>query len=264
MIKYALTTGPDPQRPCPGPAVDREHEVIAALGLAADAPAVAEHPQAARLVGCTTRRRRGAGGHQGADARVQRFLRIRAAGHFVRTAARDGVPPDRYPPSHAVAGRRAGHRMPRSDQRGPGAACAAILRPNSAASTIRGIASSGPKHNRALPRFGRAFWLLNRRDAAGIRVQCRLRRRAAAHLVERGRPAHAVASTRRPTFALAHPRDNGHGQVQWFQSRNGNCDRRAGGNPERRRPGANAFRRPFTIAPSRHHRSRVFNRTMWK
>ena len=31
-----------------------EHEVIASLGLAADAPAVAEHPQAAHLVGCTT------------------------------------------------------------------------------------------------------------------------------------------------------------------------------------------------------------------
>ena len=30
-----------------------EHEVIASLGLAADAPAVAEHPQAAHLVGCT-------------------------------------------------------------------------------------------------------------------------------------------------------------------------------------------------------------------
>ena len=31
-----------------------EHEVIASLGLAADAPATAEHPQAAHLVGCTT------------------------------------------------------------------------------------------------------------------------------------------------------------------------------------------------------------------
>jgi len=31
-----------------------EHEVIAALGLAADAPAPAEHPQAAHLVACTT------------------------------------------------------------------------------------------------------------------------------------------------------------------------------------------------------------------
>ena len=31
-----------------------EHEVIASLGLAADAPAAAEHPQAAHLVGCTT------------------------------------------------------------------------------------------------------------------------------------------------------------------------------------------------------------------
>ena len=31
-----------------------EHEVIASLGLAADAPAVAEHPQAAHLVACTT------------------------------------------------------------------------------------------------------------------------------------------------------------------------------------------------------------------
>ena len=31
-----------------------EHEVIASLGLAADAPAVAEHPQAAHLDACTT------------------------------------------------------------------------------------------------------------------------------------------------------------------------------------------------------------------
>jgi hypothetical protein len=31
-----------------------EHEVIASLGLAADAPAAMEHPQAAHLVACTT------------------------------------------------------------------------------------------------------------------------------------------------------------------------------------------------------------------
>ena len=31
-----------------------EHEVIASLGLAADAPAAAEHPHEAHLVGCTT------------------------------------------------------------------------------------------------------------------------------------------------------------------------------------------------------------------
>ena len=64
----------------------------------------------------------------------------------------------------------------------------------------------------------------------------------------------AVASTRGPTPALAHPRDNGYDQVQWFQSRNGNCDCRAGGNPAGSRAGANAFRGPFTIAPPRHHR----------
>ena len=79
---------------------------------------------------------------------------------------------------------------------------------------------------------------------------------------ERGRPraepaggaGGAVASTRGPTSALAHPRDNGYDQVQWFQSRNGNCGRRADGNSEGDRAGANACRRPFAIAPPRYRR----------
>ena len=89
---------------------------------------------------------------------------------------------------------------------------------------------------------------------------------------QRGRPraepaggvGGAVASTRGPTSALARPRDNGYDQVQWFQSRNGNCDRRAGGNPAGRRPGAGAFRGPFTIARVSAPSTRVFNRIMSK
>jgi hypothetical protein len=53
MIGITLTT--DQIRNAPAPVRQWiEHEVIAALGLAADAPAAAEHPQAAHLVGCTT------------------------------------------------------------------------------------------------------------------------------------------------------------------------------------------------------------------
>ena len=68
-----------------------------------------------------------------------------------------------------------------------------------------------------------------------------------------GRTGGAVASTRGPMPALA-AKDNGYDQVQWFQSRNGNCGCRAGGKPAVSRAGANAFRGPFTTAPPRHHR----------
>ena len=53
MIGITLTT--DQIRNAPAPVRQWiEHEVIASLGLAADAPPPAEHPQAAHLVGCTT------------------------------------------------------------------------------------------------------------------------------------------------------------------------------------------------------------------
>jgi hypothetical protein len=53
MIGITLTT--DQIRNAPAPVRQWiEHEVIAALGLAADAPTPAEHPQAAHLVACTT------------------------------------------------------------------------------------------------------------------------------------------------------------------------------------------------------------------
>ena len=98
------------------------------------------------------------------------------------------------------------------------------------------------------------------RAGAAAHRGCRLPR-AGRLQRQRGRPraepaggaGGAVASTRGPTSALA-AKDNGYDQVQWFQSRNGNCDCRAGGNPAGSRAGANAFRGPFTIAPPRHHR----------
>ena len=53
MIGITLTT--DQIRNAPAPVrLWIEHQVISSLGLAADAPAPAEHPQAAHLVGCTT------------------------------------------------------------------------------------------------------------------------------------------------------------------------------------------------------------------
>ena len=53
MIGITLTT--DQIRNAPAPVRQWiEHQVMASLGLAADAPAPAEHPQAAHLVACST------------------------------------------------------------------------------------------------------------------------------------------------------------------------------------------------------------------
>jgi hypothetical protein len=115
----------------------------------------------------------------------------------------------------------------------------------------------------ATPRRGdrrRAGEELRHRRATATHRRCRT---AGADRLQRhrGRPraepaggaGGAVASTRGPRPALA-ARDNGYDQVQWFQSRNGNCGRRAGGKPKSSHAGADAFRGPFAIAASRYHR----------